>query len=332
MALEPAPSRLELDERLRAARPLLLDGALGTMLLAAGLEEGAPPERWTLENPAAVIETHRAYVEAGSEAIHTNTFGANPVRLARFGLAERVRDLNRTAVRLARAAAPSYVLGDIGPTGEAFHSAGPREVQEWKTSFRLQAEALLAEGVDGLHIETMLDLREASLALAAVREVSPSIPVLCSLALGPRHGFASIDGYSAGAALSRLAEEGATAVGVNCSPVSSDLRDLLGLLEVPRDHLDAPADTSDKAIVPLLFVAQPSAGHPERRPGGLTNGQDPDRRGGVACTQDPGDFGRDLAEIFSLAPTRLLRIVAVGGCCGTTPSFIAALRQRMEQS
>jgi methionine synthase I (cobalamin-dependent) len=104
--------------RLEAGPILLLDGGLGSALLARGLRPGDPPDRWNLERPEEVLAVHRGYVAAGSEAIHTNTFGANRARLARFGLAERVREINAAAVRLAREAHPRFLIADIGPTGE----------------------------------------------------------------------------------------------------------------------------------------------------------------------------------------------------------------------
>jgi methionine synthase I (cobalamin-dependent) len=117
MKEQPASAQRSFRERLLEGKPILLDGGLGTALIAKGLPRGAPPEAWNLQRGEVVTTVHRAYVEAGSEAVHTNTFGANAVRLAAFGLEREVERINHAAVVLARAAMPRFVFGDVGPTG-----------------------------------------------------------------------------------------------------------------------------------------------------------------------------------------------------------------------
>lgn len=284
-----------LAERLRRGPCLLLDGGLGTQLIARALGPGQPPEAWNAARPEDVREVHRAYVEAGSEALHTNTFGANAVRLAPHRLGERVRELNALAVLHARAACPAFVLGDMGPTGECLPPVGRGDPGRWRAAFAEQAEALAAAGVDALHVETMTDLREAKVALRAARESAPRLPVLVSLGFERRRrGFFTMMGDAAAEAWSALLESGATAVGANCGLASGDMRAL--------------ADEARGGG--LRVVLQPNAGQPQ-----VTTE-------GVIYVQDPEEFAGDVASFAG-------DCAAVGGCCGTTPRFLAALAARL---
>lgn len=285
-------------ERLRRGPCLLLDGGLGSELIARGLPPGEPPDRWTLERPEQLAAVHKAYVDAGSEAIHSNTFGANGARLERYGLAEQIVAINQAAVRLAREAGARYVIADIGPTGEHLPPVGCGDPEKWRRHFVEQARALAEAGVDALHIETMTDAREALIALEALREAAPAVPILASLTFErKKKGFFTIMGDPLGPSLTRLREAGAAVVGANCSITSRDMR---GLAE------EALAATE----VPL--VLQPNAGMPERT------------AGGIRYAQEPEEFAEDLTSLLAEP-----RVVALGGCCGTDPRFIAALRGRI---
>jgi 5-methyltetrahydrofolate--homocysteine methyltransferase len=283
-------------------RPLLLDGGLGTMLMARGLGRGQPPEQWLLDRPADVQAVHRAYVEAGTDAVHTNTFGANPIRLRTFGLAERCEELNRRAVDLAREARPAFVIGDVGPTGEYLPPVGQANPDGWHAAFHAQGLALAAAGVDALHVETMSDLREATTALRALRAAAPDLPIAVSLTFErKRRGFFTVMGNAIGDALPALGQAGADAVGANCSITSSDMRDLVAaaLAGLAQAGLDLP------------LLIQPNAGQPR---------MDGDR---PTYDQAPQDFATQMAAIAEL------RVGAMGGCCGTDPRFIAALCDRL---
>ncbi|MBI4956492.1 MAG: homocysteine S-methyltransferase family protein [Myxococcales bacterium] len=291
---------MSLGERLRHGPPILCDGGLGTMLLARGLPRGAPPERLTLERPAEVEAVHRAYVAAGSEAVHTNSFGASAVRLACFGLEARAGELNRRAVALARAARARFVLGDVGPTGERLPPFGHGDPARWRASFEEQGRALAEAGVDALHVESMTDAREALVALAALRDAAPGVPVLVSLALARRDGaFYTLGGQALAGALASLVQAGADAVGANCALTSADM----GAFVVAA-----------QAAVKVPLVVQPCAGQPEAR-----------SDGSFAYAQSPDAFAADLA---ALAPGDA-PLGALGGCCGSDPCFIAALARRL---
>jgi 5-methyltetrahydrofolate--homocysteine methyltransferase len=282
-----------LADRLRQGPCLLLDGALGTELIARGLGPGQPPEGWNAERPDDVRAVHRAYVEAGTEAVHTNTFGANAVRLGPHGLAGRVREINGLAVRHARAAGPAFVIGDVGPTGECLPPVGRGDPVRWRAAFAEQAAALGAAGVDALHVETMTDLREAMVALAALREAAPGLPLLVSLAFERRRrGFFTVMGDAPAPAWRALIEGGATAVGANCGIASGDMRALA------------------EAAEGLRVVLQPNAGQPLAMPEGVSYAQPPEESAG------------DMAILAA-------RCSAVGGCCGTGPAFIATLAARL---
>jgi methionine synthase I (cobalamin-dependent) len=263
------------------------------------LPAGTAPDCWNLDRPGEVLAAHRAFVEAGSEVIHANTFGGNRVRLARAGLADRLVEVNTAAVRLARDSGTRFVLGDIGPTGEYLPPVGTGDAGFWTEVFREQVRVLLDADLDGFHIETMSDLREARIALEAVRALAPHLPCLASLTFDrKKRGFFTVMGDPLVPTLRALAEAGAAAVGANCT---------LGSADFP-----ALAEEALGAGVPL--VLQPNAGQPE------TEG---DR---VVYRQDPEAFSADMEAILALPSGRGARIAAVGGCCGCDERFIAALR------
>jgi len=284
--------------RLAAGPCLLLDGGMGSMLLARGLAAGDSPERWNLTHSEDVAAVHRAYVEAGCDAVQTNTFGAHPLRLAAAGLgADAMSEVVAAAVRHARTAAPRWVVGDVGPSGEYLPPVGRADPELLRGGFAELGRAFADSGVDALHVETMSDLAEARLALAALRETAPGLPVMVSLTFeSRRHGFFTVMGDRLETALATLAAEGAAAVGANCT-LASDA--FVALAAAARAAVDAP----------LAF--QPNAGAPRLE-------------GDVArYDQTPEAFAADVAAIASAGAA------AVGGCCGTDPRFLAALARRL---
>jgi methionine synthase I (cobalamin-dependent) len=285
-------------DRLGVGPPLLLDGGLGSMILARGLPRGHAPESWNEERPEEVTAVHRAYVEAGSEAVHTNTFGGSPARLGRAGLAERCEAIQAAAVRLARAAGAAFVIGDVGASGEYLPPVGRADREQWRAGFERQGRALAEAGPDALHVETMSDLREALVALAALKAAAPGLPVMVSLSFSRnKRGFFTVMGDALVASLRALAEAGADVVGANCTLASPDMPDLAAELRA--------------ASLPVPLVVQPNAGQPQ------LDGEV------VRYTQDPVAFAEDMARVAGLG------VAAVGGCCGTDPRFIAALRARL---
>jgi 5-methyltetrahydrofolate--homocysteine methyltransferase len=287
----------ELRARL-AANPLLLDGAMGSLLMAFGLERGRAPEWWNLEHPERVEEAHRGYVRAGSDVVQTNTFGGSAPKLLAAGLGGRCGEVNARAVELARAACgeAALVAGDIGPTGLMLPPVGEATPEEMRQAFAEQAGALAAAGVDLIAIETMYDLREALAAVEAAR--ATGLPVLASMTFeARRRGFFTIMGDALAPAMTALAAAGADAVGFNCSVTSQAM---VAMVEQARGAVSVP------------LVAQPNAGSPR-----LT-------ADGTVYEESPDAFAGGLVAMVS-AGARV-----VGGCCGTTPEFIAHARAALD--
>ena len=275
---------------LLAERVLLLDGGLGSMLIAAGLEAGQAPDWWNLQHPERVAAVHRAYADAGADVVHTNTFGSNPARLAASGLAGHCREVNAAAAAIAgrAVAGRALVAGDIGPSGHPLPPVGSANLDELREGFRLQAGALAEAGVDLLSVETMSDVREALAAVEAA--VETGLAVVASMTFeARRRGAFTVMGDPLVASLERLAAAGAVAVGLNCSVTAEVM--------VPMVREAAPA-------LGVPIAAQPNAGQPEMT------------ADGVVYHADPDEFARQAVAMVE-AGARL-----IGGCCGTTPSFI----------
>ncbi len=283
-------------ERLAAGEVLVGDGALGTMLLERGLEPGQPPESVTLSRPAVLEEIARLYLDAGADLLETNTFGGSPLKLALHGLEAETERVNGEAVGAARRAAQgrAYVAASVGPSGRLPEPYGDVSREELDASFRRQIAALVAAGADCVCVETMTDLVEATLAVRAAKDVAPQIPVLATMTFDPTpRGYFTIMGVSVPAAAAGLAQAGADAVGSNCGN---------GV-----EHLTAIA-REFRAATRLPVVIQPNAGLP-RSVGGRT-----------VYDETPA-FLADKAEALVG-----LGVSIIGGCCGTTPEHIRALR------
>ncbi len=277
---------------------MLLDGAMGTQLIAQGLQQGRAPEWWTLEHPEKISSVHRLYVEAGSNIIITNSFGATPPKLMSAGLEGRCKEINQAAVACARGAAGSNVLvaGDLGPTGLMFPPMGEATEEQLIEAFSEQVRVLAQSGVDLLIIETMFDLREALCAVKAAREAQ--IPIMISMTFDQKkRGFFSMVGDRVAPTLQALEDAGAHAVGFNCS-ISS--KAMINLIQEARAATQAP------------LLAQPNAGQPK------------DTQEGIVYDAQPGDFAQDLMQIVTAGAN------LIGGCCGTTPEFIRAARKLLE--
>ncbi|MBD3368482.1 MAG: hypothetical protein GF405_09980 [Candidatus Eisenbacteria bacterium] len=290
-------SRREFRDRLGDGSVIVADGATGSLLMERGLEPGAAPETLNLERPEVVSEVTRLYAEAGAELVHTNTFGASPLKLAGYGLEDRVDDINRRAVEAARDAAGdrAYVSASVGPSGRILEPYGDTAAVELRRSFHRQLEALLEAGVDAITVETMTDHNEATLAVRAARELSEDIPVLATMTFDatPR-GFHTIMGTDVRGAASGLLTAGADVVGSNCGNGSETM------VEVARAFREA-------TDAPLLI--QPNAGAPQ-----LVDGE-------VVYPETP-EFMAEQARLLAEAG-----VLIIGGCCGTTPEHIRAVRE-----
>ena len=275
---------------------LIIDGAMGTELQARGLAPGESPEKWARRHPMEVAEVHAAYVEAGADLILTCTFGANSFKLAAGGLADQTEAMNWALARIARDAAPkSVVLGDLGPTGEMIAPLGERTAEEIRDAFGRQVLGL-ADVVDGFIIETMSDVEEAVLALEAAKRLAPGKPVLVSLTYqrdAAGSNYHTMMGVDPAGAARRLTAAGADAIGANCG---SGCDDMIAVVRLMAGETDRP-----------LF-AEPNAGLPK-----LVGGR-------TVFDESPEVFAAKALQLVA-AGARL-----IGGCCGTTPRHIAALR------
>jgi methionine synthase I (cobalamin-dependent) len=292
----------------------LLDGAMGTQLFARGVEPGRCQDRLNVEAPKMVAEIHRAYLDAGCDAVLTNTFGANRWALARHGCADQAFDINRAGARVARRAAGDerYVLGDIGPTGDFLEPLGGLKAEQVREMFAEQAQGLREGGVDGFVIETMTALDELSLAIEAARSTGDGLPVLASMSFdkgGAGSGspapnstmgvpFRTMMGVDVPTAASQMIALGVDAVGFNCGTAS-----LEEYIELARAYVAVVQSSGRK----VQLFAEPNAGRPE-----LVDGQAVYRVG-------PEEFATACREI------RAAGIPILGGCCGTSPEHIRAL-------
>ncbi|MFC6331267.1 bifunctional homocysteine S-methyltransferase/methylenetetrahydrofolate reductase [Paenibacillus septentrionalis] len=270
------------------SRILIGDGAMGTFLYKMGFPIGVPYEQYVSIKPEAVLDVHRQYVEAGAQVIQTNTYQANGVKFARYGIEDQVEEINRMAVRLAREAAgdQAYVVGTVGSVRDG--KRGNVRTLQLTDALHRQIHALLSEGVDGLLFETFYDLDEMKLALRIAREES-NVPIICQFAA--EDSGRTVDGFTLDEAFSQLVQEGADVVGFNCRTGPNGILKLIDGLH------------SDK----LAYSVFPNAGAAS-----FVDGK-------YEYTAGP-DYFATMAQKFADRGACL-----IGGCCGTTPEHIAAI-------
>lgn len=274
----------------------LFDGAMGTMLQKYGLAGSECPDYCNVSHPDIVQRIHREYVEAGSEYITTNTFGASPLKLADYGLEDQVEAIAQAAVRNARAASPHIrVAGDIGPTGQFIRPLGDLSFDEAASNFYRLAKALADAGADCLIIETIIDIQEMRAALTAAKAAC-SLPVICQMSYS--EDGRTITGTDPAAAAILLDTMGADVIGANCS-VGPDK-----LLEAAK-HM---ARVTNKPL-----IIQPNAGMP------VLDGNT------TRFPLAPEDMAPYIARFAEAGVT------FAGGCCGTTPAHIRAMREAMDR-
>ena len=281
---------------------LLCDGATGTNYFNLGLETGHPPEFWCVEHPDRVQGLHRDFFEAGSDIILTNSFGGTSYRLKLHNAEDRVAELNKAAAKLARDAADDYinatgrqvmVAGSMGPTGELFAPLGMLDHAAAVSAFSDQAKALVEGGVDVLWIETISSLEEVNAALEAAQ--STGLPVVATMTFDT--AGKSMMGVDPDDFARHVSAQGGVAVGANCG---------IGPAELMHSVLQMK-DASD-----IVLVAKGNCGIPEYREGAIHYHGSPELMGEYAA------LARDAG------------IAIIGGCCGTTPSHISAMRKAID--
>lgn len=277
-------------------RPIVTDGAWGTQLQALGLRAGACPDEWNLSQPSLVEQVPRAYVEAGSRVVLTNTFRANRVALGDFGLADKAAAINRAGAGISRRAAGerARVFGSIGPSGKMLFAEQVTE-QELRDAFGEQAQALAAEGVDALVIETMADLEEAKIALGAAR--ATGLPVVaCVVFDSGKDNDRTMTGATPEQVAEELTAAGADVVGANCG---QGIASYVAICRRLRGATDRPIWIKANAGVPRID--------------------------GESVSYETS------AEQFAEYGPQLVAAGAgfVGGCCGTSPDYISALVEQL---
>src|SRR5580704_12263638 len=285
------------------SRPVLADGAMGTVLYARGVFINRCYDELNLSDPNLILSVHEDYLQAGAEILETNTFGANRFRLARHGLGGKVAEINAAGVRLAKQAVAhfkdkqageAWVAGSVGPLGVRLEPLGKTGLDEARAAFVEQIRALAEAGVDMIVVETMPALNEAREALAAAEEAAPDLPVLAMVTVDDESNC--LDGSSPQQAAALLTEWGATAVGVNCSTGPATV---LTAIECMRKATSLP------------LAAMPNAGMPRAVEG----------RNIYLCSPE---YMASFARKALAAGAQF-----VGGCCGTTPNHIRAMRSAM---
>ncbi len=286
-------------------RPLLSDGAMGTQLMLAGLEQGNCGEEWNLTHPERVLAIQRRYAEAGSDCILTNTFGGSRLMLNRHGKGDLAGDVNRAGVEIAREAfdgRPGFVIGDIGPFGGLLEPYGDFTETDVRSAFAEQARALVDAGADAIIIETQTALEELLLGIEAAREAGAPC-VIGSMAYDTTldgSTFRTMMGVNAERAAEFMQEHGADIVALNCGTG----------MDMARAR---EAVTRYKRVTDLPVMAQPNAGQPKL----------------VAMKVVYDETPEHMAA--GVAPLLEAGAAIIGACCGSTPEHIRAFRVVMTQ-
>ncbi|HOR28907.1 MAG TPA: homocysteine S-methyltransferase family protein [Candidatus Sumerlaeota bacterium] len=283
-------------------RVLLLDGAMGTQLQAVGLRPEQCGEAWNLQERDKVLGIHRRYVEAGADALITNSFGASSYGLAHRGFADQAYAINRASAEIAREAIgpDGWVLGDVGPFGHFLQPLGEMTAERLLTIFTEQIRGLLDGGVDAILLETHTALEEAEIAVRAARDQGAPC-IIVSFAYNKGGGsYRSIMGAAPADVVARLDPLGVEIYGANCG-THLTVEDHAEIVKAYRAATDKP------------IIAQPNAGQPQMEGGCLTYLETPEK----------------MAERIGRLVEAGARLV--GGCCGTTPDHIRAFRKVLDQ-
>lgn len=275
---------------------VILDGATGTNLQKAGMPVGVCPEQWILENREVLLQLQRSFIEAGTQILYAPTFTGNRIKLAEYGLEDRLSEINRDLVSLCKEAAQgrAYVAGDMTMTGQQLYPMGELTFEELVDIYKEQARALCDSGVDLFVVETMMSLQETRACVLAIKEVC-DLPIMASLTF--EKDGRTLYGTPPEAAVVVLQSLGVDAVGLNCS---TGPEDMARIVKTMYEYADIP------------LLAKPNAGLPE-----LEDGR-------TVYRMTPETFGQD-GKLLVEAGARI-----VGGCCGTTPAHIQALSQAVK--
>jgi 5-methyltetrahydrofolate--homocysteine methyltransferase len=288
-----------LSDLLDTGTPILLDGAMGTLLQDRGLMDGGAGELWNVDRSDVIRGVHEEYSIAGARILTTNTFGGTRPRLQMHGLEDRVHELNEAAAEIARSVADAHgilVAGDLGPTGELMAPLGTMDSDQARVYFEEQLAGLRDGGIDLVLIETMSDLGEVEAAMAAARSVVPHAPVIASMSFDTN--LRTMMGVRPADAVRQLAAGGADVVGANCGRGPDEMA------VIAAQMVEARPDG-------LLLVAQSNAGLPQ-------------------VVGDHFEYDAPATQMAAhAAALSELGIDLIGACCGSTPEHIAAMRDAL---
>ena len=280
--------------------PLLGDGAMGTMLQDLGNTEGGAPELWNVEHVDVVEGVLEGYASSGSRLLTTNTFGGTRARLQMHGLEDRVEELNKAAAELGRRVADrhpgTFVLGDIGPSGELMEPMGDLTIDSAAEMFGEQIRGLVAGGVDGILIETMSDLSEVEAAVTAARKEAPGLPVFATLSFDTN--LRTMMGVSPAMAVQAMSDMGVDVIGANCGRGLDEMRIIA-------------AQLAEAGAGRVRLMVQSNAGLPKLQGDTFVFDGTPEEMAGYAVEM------RDLG------------FAVIGACCGSSPAHIAAMREAL---
>jgi 5-methyltetrahydrofolate--homocysteine methyltransferase len=276
---------------------ILGDGAMGTMLQEAGLDDGGAPELWNVERPDVIEGILEAYAAAGAQLLTTCTFGGSRPRLAMHQLEDRVEEINRAGAELARRVADrhpgAFVLGDVGPSGELMEPMGTLTPESAQELFAEQIRGLVAGGADAILIETMSDLAEVEAAVRAAQAEAPGLPILATMSFDTN--LRTMMGVKPGQAVEAIAAMGVRVIGANCGRGPDEMRTIA-------------AEMAEARPAGVFLMAQSNAGLPH-----LVG----DRFAYDGTPEVMAEWARDM---------RALGVDVVGACCGSTPAHVEAMR------
>ncbi len=279
---------------------MVSDGAWGTFLQKKGMKPGECPEEWNITHPAEVFDIAKSYIDAGADMIETNSFGGTIFKVQKYGLGDKVFELNKAAAEISRkAAGDKFVLGSVGPTGKILMMGDVTEEELYK-AFKEQVKGLEAGGADAIMIETMTDLDEASLAIRAAKE-NTNCEVFCTMTFEKtlQGEFRSMMGVSPTEMVNTLIDAGADLIGANCG---NGIADMIGIVTEIR---------KTNAEIPILIHA--NAGMPH-----FHDGQ-------TVFPETPEEMSLLVPKIIAAGAN------IIGGCCGTTPDHICRVRDEVDK-
>jgi 5-methyltetrahydrofolate--homocysteine methyltransferase len=288
-------------EKALKSKVLVSDGAMGTMLQAHGLPVGHCPEEWNISHPDVLLSIHKDYFDAGADLVETNTFGGNRYRLKMHGYDNSVYHFNKAGAEMAKEVCPTgkYVSGSVGPTGEFLQPFGLATDVDLKKAFEEQIRGLIDGGIDVIFIETMSYIDEIKSAVSAAQEINKDIPLVASMSFEKSaSGYRTMMGTSIPDFIEQIINQPIIAIGANCGKGADEMVDIM---EEFRQHTDLP------------LIAQANAGLPETKEDKIVYTETPEQR----------------SELTRVLLSEKVNII--GGCCGTTPDHIKAIRKTVDK-